>query len=92
MVFTPSNRHPNTINVNLSIDNQLLQVVPTYKYLGVILDQYLSFEQHIKSIHEMVIFKTYQLARLRHFLTSKMALNNYKLLLYLILTMQTSFT
>ena len=74
MVFTAAKYHPNSIDVNLKMDNQTLQVVTDYKYLGVILDNNLTFEKHINSVHKVVCFKTYQLSCLRVFLTVKMAL------------------
>ena len=76
MVFSASKRHPNTINVNLKIENQLLMVVPSYKCLGITLDNYLSFEQHINNVHKIVNYKIHQLSCLRQFVSPKMALKN----------------
>ena len=77
MVFSASKRHPNTTEVNIHLDSKLLQVVPSYKYLGVILDNYLAFDLHINSVHKMTSYKTYQLACLMKFINKRMALSIY---------------
>ena len=78
MIFTAKKIHPHTANINLLLNGDRLEVVNYYKYLGVILDNNLTFERHIKSIHKTVSFRTYQLSCLKIFLTIKMALNIYK--------------
>ena len=78
MIFTASRIHPNTNDINLLMDDVKLHVVDTYKYLGVILDTNLTFERHINSVHQVVCYKTYQLACLRIFLTVKIALLVYR--------------
>ena len=51
-----------------------LQVVPTYKYLGVTLDSTLSYNNQVKSTMSMVAFKTNLLAKIRKFLSEQVAL------------------
>ena len=78
MIFTAKKTHPRSADLNLILNGDRLEVVNFYKYLGVILDNNLTFERHINSIHKTVCFRTYQLSCLKIFLTIKMALNIYK--------------
>ena len=65
-------------DVVVRIGDTPLQVVPSYKYLGFVLDSTLSFNCHVKSVAAMVTYKTNLLAKVRKFLTDSVALNIYK--------------
>ena len=56
------------------MEDHLLQVVPSYKYLGVILDPLLNFNLHLAYVAKTVAYKTYKLCLLRPSLTNKLAL------------------
>ena len=49
--------------------------MPSYKYLGVILDPLLTFKLHLNFVSKTVAYKTYKLCNLRPFLSRKLALN-----------------
>ena len=55
-----------------------LQVVSEYKYLGVTLDNYLTFNLHVNRIIGSVTAKLKQFQRMRSFLNAKAALMVYK--------------
>ena len=48
MIFTASKRKLNSLNVNLTLNNEKLMVVPSYKYLGVVLDSHLKYDSPCK--------------------------------------------
>ena len=68
----------NNFGVNMMINNENLQTVPTYKYLGVHLDQTLSLEYHVKSVVKNISHKLYVFSKIRRFLSEKAALDIYK--------------
>ena len=62
----------------LMMDNVALHIVPTYKYLGFMLDSTLSFNYHVKSVANILMYKSVLLAKIRKFLTEDVALRIYK--------------
>ena len=62
----------------VKIGDTPLQVVPSYKYLGFVLDSTLSFNCHVKAVSAMVTYKANLLAKIRKFLTEAVALKIYK--------------
>ena len=64
--------------MKLSILGSPLQQVPSYKYLGVILDTSLSFNLQIQLTTNKVSHKLYVLSKIRQFLTEKSAILIYK--------------
>ena len=77
MIFAASKGKLNTLEANIKMDDHLLQVVPSYKYLGVILDPLLSYNLHLAYISKTVAYKTYKLCQLRDYLDNKIALRFY---------------
>ena len=65
-------------NLKLSLSNTLIQQVPSYKYLGIILNTSLNFNQQIQQTVNKVSHKLYVLSKLRKFLTIKTAVLIYK--------------
>ena len=55
-----------------------LQIVPTYKYLGINLDQTLNFNYHLKNVVTQISHKLYILSKNRRFLNDQSALIVYK--------------
>ena len=76
MIFSTSDRKLKTLDVSIHLENRL-QVVPTYKYLGVILDPLLSYKKHILEQCKTIGFRSYQLSCMRAFLTKKLSLKVY---------------
>ena len=65
-------------NVRFTLNEQVLGLVESYKYLGVTLDQNLNFQKHVKSIIKTLSYKIYLLSKIRPFLTEKAAVLIYK--------------
>ena len=65
-------------NVTLLIANVPLQNVPTYKYLGILLDSTLSYNCHVNNVVSTVTYKANLLAKIRKFMTNNVALKIYK--------------
>ena len=75
MIFAASSNKLKTLDVNITLDDHILQVVPSYKYLGVILDPLLKFNLHLKFIAKTVAYKTYKLCNLRPYLNQRLSVN-----------------
>ena len=65
-------------NLDIKINNEKLKFVPTYKYLGVILDYELTFNHHVKELKRNLGFKSYLLAILRSYVPTIIMLIIYK--------------
>ena len=59
----------------------LIQLVPTFKYLGINLDQTLNFKYHLDSLINIISFKLYMFSKVRRFLNKKCAIIVYKTML-----------
>ena len=59
------------------LDGKKLQHVPSYKYLGMVLDSTLSLKAHVSSVINTVLFKTNLLSKVRKFMTETVALRIY---------------
>ena len=68
----------NNCDININISNETLQIVPTYKYLGIHLDQTLSYDYHLKYVINNISHKLYVFSKIRRFLSEKAALDVYK--------------
>ena len=60
------------------IENLPLQMVPTYKYLGITLDSTLSFNYHVRSLAATVAYKANLLAKIRKYLNEDVAMKIFK--------------
>ena len=77
MIFAASKGKLNTLEANIKMNDHLLQVVPSYKYLGVILDPLLNYNLHLTYVSKTVAYMTYKLCQLRDYLDKKIALRFY---------------
>ena len=71
--FTKSRNLP-----RISLGQEVIHNVDSYKYLGIILDNKLNFEKHAKSVYSLGSHKIYLLAKTRNYLTTTMALTIFK--------------
>ena len=78
MVFGTRQMVKSAKNAILSISDTPLQIVPTYKYLGITLDSTLSFNYHVKTVANMVSYKAVLLGKMRKFLNEEVSLKIYK--------------
>ena len=56
---------PDLTGVGLHLNNDILEVVTSFNYLGVIMDRYLCLSQHLKKVIRMVQSKLPHLRRIR---------------------------
>ena len=79
MVFGSRYNIKNTTkDLDISINNEILQSVPTYKYLGISLDQTLSYNYHLKNVVNSISHKLYVFSKIRRFFNIKSATTVYK--------------
>ena len=73
MIITTWQKHQRIplSNVSITINKQLIERVSHIKYLGVIVDNNLSWAYHIKEITSKIAKSTYQLARIKHFIDER---------------------
>ena len=57
VVFGSRNKLSYTLKLSLTINRQPVEQVNEFKYLGLILDDKLSFDQHINYIHSKAVKK-----------------------------------
>ena len=77
MIFSPNRQYPAN-QINIKIQKETVEIVPKFKYLGLILDSKLSFQPHRADLIRRVQHKLYFLARIRCYLTTYAALLIYK--------------
>ena len=78
MIFGTKKQLRRTVLPKLKMKNQELNYVKTYKYLGIILDQSLSYNPHINETIKLTSHKVYQLSIIRKYLTKNAAITIYK--------------
>ena len=67
------NHHP-----PIHLNDTPLGYADDYKYLGVILDQYLNFRKHTQNIYKLAAHKVYTLSKIRPYITANAALVIHK--------------
>ena len=65
-------------NVQIYMQGVALQQVPTFKYLGLILNPTMNFNSHLDSVIRTVTHKMTLLAKLKRYLTNNVAIQIYK--------------
>ena len=58
-----------------------LSQVTSYKYLGVVLDQSLTYTQHLQKLSKSICHKIYMLSRMRRYLTTRASEMVYKMMI-----------
>ena len=67
-----------SLNTVLSLSNNRLDRVSSYKYLGFILDEHLNFNKHVSEMCNTISHKLYLMSRIRTFLTTQACINIFK--------------
>ena len=62
----------------LILNNEPLQYVDSYKYLGVTLDNHLTYNTHLNNTIKITAYKLHQLGMIRRYITEGAALQIYK--------------
>ena len=78
MVFGTRSRVKSAKNVKIKINNEEIQTVPSFKYLGILLDSTLNYNQHIASVIRTVLHKITLLSKVKRYLRDESALQIYK--------------
>ena len=71
-------RKVKNINLDVKVEDCILARVKTYKYLGVHLDEFLTYNKHINQVIRNANHKLYLLKRVRQYLTEKTSIMVYK--------------
>ena len=66
------------LDIKLSLNNQILEQVCSYKYLGLILDEHLNYNKHIKEMNKLVAHKLYLMSKIRKYITEPACINIFK--------------
>ncbi len=78
MIFGTQYKLRGVTNLDLHINNELVESVKVFKYLGVYLDQSLSFDYHIERVYKKTCSKVGLLKKVRHYIHHSTALTLYK--------------
>ena len=78
MAFGSRNKVKKAKDVVISMGNQKLKQIPSYKYLGMLLDSTLNFNQHISYVIRTVLHKLILLSKLKRYLNDNTAITIYK--------------
>ena len=81
MIFGSRHKIKNCKKTSLFINKEQLQTVPTYRYLGINLDQTLNFKYHLDTLINNVTFKLYLFSKIRRYLNEECAITVYKAML-----------
>ena len=68
-------------NITIILGTDELKQVPSYKYLGLILDSTLSYDLHINQVIHTILHKLMLLSKMKKYLMDDMALSIYKSML-----------
>ena len=78
MAFGSRSKVKKAKNIKIYMSGKQLQNVPTFKYLGLILDPTLNYNNHLLSVIRAVLFKMSLLAKVKKYLNNDTALQIYK--------------
>ena len=67
-----------SIDTVLSLNNNILDRVCSYEYLGFILDYHLTYNKHISELCKVVSHKLYMLAKIRRYFTTEACIHVFK--------------
>ena len=66
------------LDIQLSLNANILERVCSYKYLGLILDENLTYNKHIKEMNKLVSHKLYILSKVRKYITQSACISIFK--------------
>ena len=81
MAFGSRHKVKKTRNVKIKLANELLKQVPSYKYLGMILDSTLNYNLHVNQVIRTILHKLLFLTKMKKYLRDDTALSIYKSML-----------
>ena len=69
------------LNITISLNNQILEQVCSYKYLGLIPNEQLNYNKHIKEMSKLISHKLYLMSKIRKYITETACINIFKTML-----------
>ena len=66
---------------SILINNEIIELTQTYKYLGLTLDSSLTFIKHLSNLINTLNYKIYLLNKIRPFLTRAASITLYKMMI-----------
>ena len=66
------------LNIQLSLNANILERVCSYKYLGLTLDEHLNYNKHVKEMSKLISHKLYLLSKIRRYITQFACINIFK--------------
>ena len=81
MVFGSNYTVNKVDNINLNVGSTQIELVKKYKYLGVVLDNTLTFSEHVKYLKGKIVGRIKMLGKLRPLVGQEIALSLYKSLI-----------
>ena len=78
MTFGSRNRVKKVKEITIKIKDEKLGHVPTYKYLGINLEQTLNYRCHTENLLKLINHKLYMFSKIRRYLNVQSAVTIYK--------------
>ena len=78
ILFESAKKVKNTIIPKLILNNEQIEYVSNYRYLGIIVDSSLTFKNQMQNTIKIVAHKISLLQKIRHFITQTAAIPIYK--------------
>ena len=66
------------LDIQLSLNANILERVCSYKYLGLILDEHLTYNKHVKEMTKLISHKLYLMSKIRRYITQDACINIFK--------------
>ena len=82
ILFTSQRSSQKNYQMSLKLNGEALKQVSNIKYLGLLLDQHLTFDSHVTKLCGKIASRTSLMWRIRSFIPRSLALNLYKSLVY----------
>ena len=70
MILTSNIRGKNDLNLKVHINNEIIEQVKSIRYLGIEIDEKLSWNVHIKSLSKSLSYQVFTLRKISKFLSS----------------------
>ena len=78
MTFGSKNKVKKSKQISIKINKEIIGHVPTYKYLGIHLDQTLNYKYHSENLLKLINHKLYMFSKIRRYLNVQSAATIYK--------------
>ena len=66
------------LDIQISLNANILERVCSYKYLGLILDEHLNYNKHMTEMTKLISHKLFLLSKIRRYITKDACINIFK--------------